>query len=309
MKITLEKFNEIIALSSYGFNGADTERTYGYILADAFPNSESFWKQFIVPLTNRLDEAFIDQSALINPRFGTSNELHEIGSFHYSIFHNFIYAHLALSNKHPSYFENFYTHLGSVCDSAEEFLMKLYFVILECKSIKSEILEKLSKEEFIKIAEEWYDENYEKVYEHYLCKGKPPPMKIPKRASVLKEYFVNSHAWQDYSKFSQRIREYRNVIVHNYQIAFVHFPDGVSYVPKKEKISLYKKWNEVFLGAQNPEKFKNHFVSREVQMAQDIHELKLVLQNLWEKPIKDMTELLLIEQNKTLLAKYDLSFI
>lgn len=297
---------ELIEASSYAVNGEDNERLHGHLLAELFPNSEKFWKQFIVPLTNRIDQTITNPQNSIHPREGTSNELHDIGSFHYSIFYNFLLADLAIKTRHPSYFESFYTHLGSICDSAEEFLMEIFFLNLECTNTQSEVLEKLSKESFITLAEEWYDSNYENVYEHYLSKGKPPPMKLPMRASVLEEYCVNSQAWKDYRRFSQKIREYRNVIVHNYQIASVLFPNGVSYVPKKEKIKNYKRWNDVFSGAANPQIFERDFVNREEQMIQDIHEMMVVLNNVWDKPIADMSNLFFTEKNHILLQKYNL---
>ena len=309
MQVTFEKLNNLIASSSYRFNGEDSEKTYGHLLNTVFPNSEIFWRQFIVPFTNRLDDTFKDTPNSIHPRAETSKDLHDIGSFHYSIFYNFVLAHLGLNTKHPSYFESFYTHLGSICDSAEEFLMKLYFIILECKSTKSEILEKLSKEDFLKLASVWYDENYEKVYEHYLSVGKPPPIRLPRRSSVLEEYFEKSNELKEYKRLSQKIREYRNVIVHNYQIAGVLFPNGIFYVPKKEKIGKYKKWDEVFTGAADPKLFETDFVNRDDQMAHDMNAMMLVLQDLWNKPISDMNRLLLVERNEILLTKYDITFV
>ena len=129
------------------------------------------------------------------------------------------------------------------------------------------------------------------------------------RSSVLEEYFGKIPAWKSYKRFSQKIREYRNVIVHNYQIAFVQFPNGISYVPKKENIKKYKKWNEVFTGANDLEIFQRDFINRDEQMTQDLHDMMISLNNLWVKPIEDMFELMFTEKNKILLAKYDISFI
>ena len=307
MQIIFSKLTELIESSSYGANGEDNERLHGHLLANLFPNSEIFWKHFIVPLTNRLDTSVTNPRMSIQVRPNTSKDLHDIGSFHYSIFYNFLLAHLGLTTKHPSYFESFYTHLGSICDSAEEFLIKLYFIILECRGLKSETLEKLSKEDFLQIAEKWYNEYYEKVYEHYLSVGKPPPLKLPTRASVLEEYFGKNPAWKNYKRFSQKVKEYRNVIVHNYQIAFIQFPDGISYVPKKEKIKDYKKWNDVFIGAFDQKIFERDFINRETQMVQDIQDMMIVLNNLWVKPIEDMSTLFFIEKNNVLLTKYDIT--
>jgi hypothetical protein len=309
MKIELEKLKKKIESCSYKSNGAQPEQEFDYVVKELFPNSEIFWKKFIVPFTNRIDETITHESLAIHPRTEISKDLREIGSFHYSIFHNLVYAYLAFERKHASHFENFYTHLGSVCDSVEEFLLKLYLLNLECNNIKSKILEKLPKNEFLQIASQWYDENYEKVYEHYLNNGKPPPLRIPMRTSVLEEYFGKSKDWKEYKKFSQKIREYRNVIVHNYQIAFIQDQHGTHHVPKKEKIRNYKRWNDVFTGAADPKKFHDDFIIREVQMIQDLQNMMLVLQELWKKPITDMDNLFLIGKNEILLSKYCLTLI
>ncbi len=308
MKIQFDNLIKFIESASYSKNGESNERLHGAILAQAFPNSEKFWKYFIVPLTNRLDTTITNPHIAIQTRPGTSTDLHDIGSFHYSLFYNFLLAQLSLTTKHPSYFESFYTHLGSICDSAEELLIKIYLLIHECSNTHSDILEKLSKVDFLVIAGKWYDENYQNVYDHYLSIGKPPPMKLPMRSSVLEEYFGRLPAWKNYKRLSQKIKEYRNVIVHNYQIAFIQFPNGISYVPKKENIKKYKKWNEVFIGANDPNVFQRDFVNREEQMTQDIFDMMTALNGLWEKPIEDMTLLMFTEKNQILLSKYDISF-
>ncbi len=249
LEISLDNLNAFTSKVSFASSGEASEIQYGYLWADSFPNAEKFWSRIIVPFTNRLQPGITDPNQLIHVRAGTTTDLHDIGSFHYSIFYNFLLAHQALLTKHASFFESFYTHLGSLCDSVEEWLMKLYFLMVECTNSHSRVLEKLDKEAFLVLAAEWYDTNYSNVYQHYLSKGKPPPFHLPARASVLEEYFEKDPAWKNYKKLSQKLREYRNVIVHNYKIASIYFGNGVSYVPKKEKIHQYKKWNQVFTGA------------------------------------------------------------
>ncbi|MEP6949813.1 MAG: hypothetical protein ABI863_11085 [Ginsengibacter sp.] len=87
--------------------------------------------------------------------------------------------------------------------------MKLYFIILECKEVNSKILNELAREDFIEIGGKWYDKNYATLYEHYLKKGKNPPIKIPNRKYVLDEYFKSYEPWAIYKNFSRMIREYR----------------------------------------------------------------------------------------------------
>ena len=83
----------------------------------------------------------------------------------------------------------------------------------------------------------------------------------------------------------------------------------IHYVPKKEKISEYKKWTDNNKAIENPAKFQSDFIIREPLMNEDLQQMKIVLQNLWAKPINDMNNLLFVEKNETLLRKYDLILI
>ena len=56
MEIGFGQLQKIIALSNYDFNGASTEKESRHYLTESIPNSEYFWKQFIVPLTNRIND-------------------------------------------------------------------------------------------------------------------------------------------------------------------------------------------------------------------------------------------------------------
>lgn len=223
------------------------------------------------------------------------------------MFINLIYSYDHLQNFGLSSFENFYTHLGTSCDLAEEFLLKAFLLIRECTDQKSSVLQELTKEDFLTIAENWYDNNYKKVYAHYLNKGKPQPMKLPSRANVLDEYFDKELCWKQYKNFSQRIREYRNVIVHDIQIArIISYTSGMALVPKKEKIQLYKKWSAVFSAQNDIKRVKNDFINMKEQMVMDIGTLENILNEMWVKPLNDLKKLVYEDKNEKLLDKYNL---
>ena len=306
MEIRFSLLEEIVSESSYKVNGSETEKNHGKILEALFPNSEIFWKKFIVPLTHRIDSSISDYHKSITPRNGVAENLREIGSFHYSILHNFIYAQASLHFKQPSYFENFYTHLGTICDCVEEFLIHVYYILLECENKKSQILQHCTKEDFIEIAKTWYDENYSKLFDVYLSKGKNTRITLPTKFFVLDEYFGGLKEWKEYKTYSNKIRQYRNVIVHNYTLAFIIDSQGQHYVPKKEKISEYRRWTDPDKAVNNPALLQSDFVLRDKQMVEDLDQMKLVLQNLWKKPISDMNQLFYIDKNESLLKKYNL---
>lgn len=285
--------------------GDGNEIKFGDTVINKFKNVEFFWQQFITPITKRVDLTLLDLNEKIKLRPNISLDLQELSSFHYSVFLNLVYAGQCLEKKHLSYFEDFYAHLGSVCDLAEEFLTQLYFMSLECEEKETVVLQKLTKNKFLDIAKEWYDNYYASSYEHYLSKGKTAPIKLISRANILDEYFGKSKEWKEYSKAALQIRTYRNVVVHNTQIASLQV-NKQTYVPKKTKISDYKKWHQVF--GVKPQRFHHDFIEKEQQMLQDFTDLKEKLDIIWNKPIEHFKKLLYIDKNKKLLAKYDIRF-
>ena len=307
LQITSNSLRELTETFSYRTIGDIHEIDYGHLVTDKFSNSELFWKNFITPITKRVESLVLNPNEKIKPRENISLDLQELASFHYSVFLNLVYAELCLTNKHFSFFENFYAHLGSVCDLTEEFLTQLYFISLECEEKETTVLQKLSKIKFIDIAKEWYDKYYESTYQHYLSKGKTAPIKLISRANILDEYFNKSKEWKDYCKTALELRTYRNVVVHNTQIASIIDPHtGLVYVPKRTKISKYKKWHQVF--SVTPERFPHDFIERETQMRQDINELKEKLQLIWTKPLQHFDKLFYLDKNKKLITKFDIVF-
>jgi len=308
MQIKLSEIEKIIDKTSFRKSGHSREKKFGYILAKSFANFEKYWKYLIVPQTNRVDNSFVatKERLLIDPRENVSPDLHEIGSYHYSVFLNFLFAEKALEKKQISFFENFYTHLGSICESAEEFLLKVYLVLLECDDKLTTAQAEISKEKFLEVASTWYDKSYPKAYNYFLSKGKVNPMKPTVVENLLDKYFEDSVQWKEYKEFSKLIKTYRNVIVHNYQIAYIP-KKGKHYVPKKEKIQDYKKWQAVGNTVASQPNFMNHFILREKQMKSDIKQLKIALQKLWEKPLSDMRKKLFVDKNRILLIKYNLT--
>ena len=306
-KIALNKIKDIISKTHFAHDGDPYEVSYWTFLKERFPNCETFWRYFVVPFTKRIEIEIKDPNERIRPREGISEDIKGIATFHYSMFLNLIYSYDHFQNFRLSSFEGFYMHLGSACDLAEEFLLKTYLLILECTDKKSEILQELKKEDFLKIAEKWYDDNYQTVYENYFKKGKVIPIKIPNRRNVLDEYFKGSEDWKKYNKYTQKIRKYRNIIVHDAQIGkIICLHDGITLVPKKEKIQDYKKWSHVFAALQDEQKLRNDFINMKEQMILDIRGLEVILNDLWTKPINDLGKLFFDDKNKILLKKYNI---
>jgi hypothetical protein len=302
-RIELSEINDIISRTYFGTDGDPFEKAYWPLLKERFPNCEAFWRHLVVPYTNRIESPIKER---IRPREGIAEDIERIGSVHYSMFMNLIYAYEHLQNFRLSSFENFYTHLGSVCDLAENFLLRAYLLSLECKNQKSVVLHKLNKADFLKLVKKWYDDDYVKAYKNYLKKGKPPLIEIHKIQTVLDEYFRGLEKWKEYKRRTQKIREYRNVIVHDVQIGRIIVNGNIELVPKKESIQNYRKWSKVFAVQQDIPKLKKDFINMKEQMILDIGTLEIILNELWKKPIDELTKLFFEDKNEILLKKYNI---
>jgi hypothetical protein len=320
----MSRFEEIIFMSiiiaptqlekltsdySFSKNGDKLERKYFRTVIDLFPNCELFWKKFITPLTNRIDVSIIDAKRIINERPSADKPFVDLAIVHYSIFLNLVYAKFCIKNrgKQLSYFENFYSHLGTVIDLADDFLFRLIKLIFLCEKKEIKDLERWTKDEFLKEAEKYYNEQYEKDYNYYLRNAKYRGMTLKRGDDLVKTYFGEMKEFKDYTDFTNLIKPYRNFIVHNIQVGN-HVISNKSFVPTKKamKEGIYKSWRSIAYAT--PEQKKNDFIDRDLQMQSDLEEIKKHLNNLWYKPIADLNRLLYYERNSVLLNKYDIEF-
>jgi hypothetical protein len=225
------------------------------------------------------------------------------------MFLNLAYASDHLPCPLNSSFGDFYAHLGTALDLAEDCLFAVYALVCTCRQQPDPFHPPLAKEDFItKVAEKWYDENYRELYEFYQKKGKTRPIFLPSRSSILKNYFGDDRTWSDYTKFAQGIRAYRNRIVHDaaqYTI-LTSAPDS-HLVPRRERITYYRDMRSIEEAANDPERLKRDFIAREEQMSIDLRNIQTALNRIWEKPLTDLSALLYEDRNSTLIQKYNLT--
>jgi hypothetical protein len=181
-EISLSSLRKIIRLARFASFGDDAERTYWPLFKERFPNCELFWQLYAVPTSKRL-ELKPGEPGFANRRDGISKDFWTIQLRHYSLFLQFIYASCHLKLTAPSSFADFYSHLGTACDLAEDILLSSYLMILDFKGMQSPILQRLSKEEFLKIAGDYYDKQYSRMYENYHSKGRNAPLHF-RRAKI-----------------------------------------------------------------------------------------------------------------------------
>lgn len=310
LRMDIEKYLSIIHGATFEHDGDWLEQKNGHFLKRYFLNCETFWKTVVVPSTRRV-EASVSPNERIKPREIVAEDIKALGATHYSMCSHLVFAHLHLEHIEddacPCSFEDFYSHLGSVCDLSETVLLNFYLLKLECGALKSRVFEELEEHEFLDIARDWYKQRYADAYEHYCSKGKFLSIALPSKGILLDEYFDGSAHHKTYKEFKQQVnllRVYRNVIVHHARIAKVHDGSG-TLVPKKEEVYRYKKWSQVVAALKDKKRFED-FVPMKEQMKSDIEDLEKILNKLWEKPLGEIRQLLVMERNKILLDKYKL---
>ena len=265
MKFHKEALKNLLANASFQDNGDYYEKLFGQRINPYFPNSERFWRDYIIPATRRIENYPESLSKDVRFRINIDSILQEISAIHYSMFLNLGYAHIHAETKLISYVEDVYIHLGSACDLAETLIEKIYFLITTCRGEKIKILEKLSREDFLNLAGTWYDERYPTLYEHYLSKGKMQRINIISRTNILHEFFKNylqiPDLWRKYTEISRIIREFRNVVVHDVQIVRGMGIDQQDWlIPKPSLIQRYRYWGAVSTMARSQNNISEDFV-------------------------------------------------
>lgn len=311
IKVTPNVLDNLLRQASFQFNGDSYEKNFGGLVVQRFPNCELFWKLFVVPLTERISDypnALTDQ---IRPRQGVDPQLEDIANTNYTTFLNLVYAHIHLQTDMLSSLEDFYAHLGSTCDLVETFLERWFFLLIKCRGEKCKTLQQLSRDDFIQMAGEWYDNAYLNLYEHYLSKGKSIPINIPSRKNVIKELFIkylnNDNLRKQYIEFSQSIRQFRNVVIHDVQVGRLVDNSGNIYIPRPKAISNYKTWRQVFGVAGNMKTINCDFRPKKQQMESDIIELESILNEIWNLVIQEFVSEFNSNNRKTLRDMYLLS--
>src|SRR5579863_8820318 len=170
LRATVEKSH----LSS---DGDGIETLFWPAINAGFPNYELFWRQVVVPTTKRIENAPNAESR-IKRRQGIADDLWFITYVNYSLFLNLVGAFEHLSQPLTFSVGNFYTHLASACDLAEEFLLRVHICVSECSGQTVEF-SPLTKEEFSQKLDDWYDKEYTKKFPHSHAKGNAMLVHVP----------------------------------------------------------------------------------------------------------------------------------
>lgn len=315
MKINKEGFLKYLEPISLKELGDPIERRLGSHVTDLFPNYENYWRSLVVPVTKRIDGYPKSIAFDVRMRQGINEQVEDIISASYTCFLHLVYAHMNYETQEMAYLENIYLHLGSAYDLAESFLERNYLLLLDCTGDKSEILQRLKKDDFMKMADEWYEKNYEEFYTYYLSKGKAREIRLPSRRNILKEFVVgvlgDKGLWKDYNDVSVSIRRMRNAIVHDVRLGQIMI-NGILVMPKPSFIQNYRTWRSIRAVLEGKDKneinatLEKDFARYPEQAKDDIDRTEILMNRLWEKIIVLMQGELYEKQNPKLLTYYQL---
>ncbi len=300
-----KSFQEFLNRVSFQEHGDEYERDFGHYVSENFPNCEIFWRMFVVPITKRVNGYPNGVIRDINFRQSIHEDLMNIASAHYSMFFHLICAHQHLETKILSSLEDFYTHLVSVCDLAEKVIVNWHLLVLKCRGEMSPVFQELKLEQFLKLAEKWYNKSYPGAYEHYLKKGKFSSMALPQGTDLIKEYFSQeAEILKEYNTFTKHtLRPFRNIIVHDVKVGrIIVGDDKVALIPKPQKIGNYKTWRKVEAVAGDKAIIKRDFVEQCQQSKEDLSRVEELINVLWNKIINDF-EKEFYSQERTVLRE------
>jgi len=290
MPITVSEARFRIYLRSARFatHGDSYERQFPTALTEAFPACRTFWAVLVVPATKRVDQYPDAIGGDIGFRDSVPDAIQDIASAHYSMTTHLASAHIQVAANGPHSLEYTYIHLPASCDLAETVVEKWFFLQLQNQGRVSITLRGLSLDEFLAMARRWYEHSYPEFHEHYLKRGKGPPIKLPSRQDILAEYLGNAPPRTRFLTIANEIRSFRNTFVHDVRLARILTADGVFLVPKPSRLHSYRTWREVFAVPADAQVLRADFVERFEQARNHISSLEASLEDIWQRIVDEI---------------------
>jgi len=308
LDVKKEEYIAWLAKNSFAADGDYYEQKYHKSVLDTFPRNEEFWRCFVVPLTNRIEQGNKDHS--IHFRDGVDDLLQYVSGASYSLF-----VHLAVAQEQSSNWTDFsldgvYARLASSLDVFEELAIRLHLMMNEFEGVQSKLVQELTLEEFLKIAEENYKTEYPNIYKYYISNGKKPkPLNIPTGPNILKECFNEKLKSSGYNKLAQRIRPYRNAIIHDVRLGSLKDGGGKIWIPKAEAVSQYRRWSQIDAVKDDHVKVQKEFCEVQKQCADEVRSAKETFNELYGDLLNRFNTLFYLEGASEFREYFGVHFI
>lgn len=297
-------------------NGDDFEKSFFPDIADKFPNFQKLWQLLVIPTTHRIyflsdflenpcirrnrqdiesstcnpfspsfDWAAFEEKEKLKPtkidtRPEVSKDVKNLGLIHYSILLHLKYSWSHIKSKSEDYLEDALVHLASIMDLVEEFATHIQLLFCRANKIESHSLQKLTENEFVELAKEWYEEFYPNTFEYYQSKGKFRSISIPCRKNIVHEFFQKEKTWKNFENFFIKIKTYRNKLVHAPFMLNVKYKDAI-FVPTLGKILDYQHYDLIREATKKKEVFDRDFLLKEAMIESTYEKALIHLNSIW----------------------------
>ncbi len=273
-------------------DGDHFEQVAWPLIQEDFPDYEVFWSKFVVPTTCR-ESVPKEHRLWLHFKRDVDPDVQRIAMAHYTIFRSLIFIReLVFVHNQPDprryapftaskRVDNFFIYLGIVFDNAENLVWYIHKLRHRFGLEKKPPYNRLTNAEVQQIFGEYLKdpETYDTDLNDFISTRRPVSIKLytPSDSLVILRDPKNR---SDYNKYSNLIKKYRNVVVHNPQIGAVVDKDWTTWIPKKEKIRSYLLWGDVFY-----KRDASDFVRAQETMEHDIVETCNLLNRCWAELI------------------------
>jgi hypothetical protein len=307
LRFSEAEFRDLLNSNSFATNGDPREGAYHASVTKDFPKIEEFWQHFVVPLTNRIVSN--RGQASIGFRDGVDARLQYISGANYSLFVHLAMARDIAKNWTDASLDAVYARLASAFDVFEGLVIQIHFLLSECRGEKSMLVEELSLNDFLRLAEQYYNKEYPKLHEYYVSVGKNvKPIRIPTGKSVFDEFFKGHPERSEYLTISGGIRALRNAIVHDVRVGMVATSAGEFLIPKPSKVQDYRQWSKVEAVARDAAKIASDFCEVKTQCHESVENAMRVINQLYEFIVDQFADEFYSEERSTLREYFGIQF-
>jgi len=150
----------------------------------------------------------------------------------------------------------------------------------------------------------WIKKEYKIQLEKFIDTGRPFQLPI-RNPYLLKLMIQDTELIRNYNKFSQSIREYRNIFIHNPSVDIFMVKEERTikhFSPKKNKAKKYPLWNDM----RTKYLFKkDDFINPKSLIEEDLLELLKLLNDIWKEYHKHMKEIFQQNDIASLLENFN----
>jgi len=268
------------------------------LIEEYFPNYEIFYNDFILKFIGKDGNWKIDMHPIFE----------EIGMADYGVIKSLNYIQRSKKTVRvgdPNQtFKNIYFHFGLVLESLEH--MARHILRLKRLLRKFDLDSKLamSDKKICNKIKNWIKKEYKIQLEKFIDTGRPFQLPI-RNPYLLKLMIQDTELIRNYNKFSQSIREYRNIFIHNPSVDIFMVKEERTikhFSPKKNKAKKYPLWNDM----RTKYLFKkDDFINPKSLIEEDLLELLKLLNDIWKEYHKHMKEIFQQNDIASLLENFN----